>query len=113
MTTTGTVTAAVGTDRYHPPRNLRHMFRPPRVVTSSMTRFGLAGLGAVLAFGALTLVAVSRVSMSEALNAAEERARLAGYGIVEPALDPAIVDPSPRSAALEIGHGSELAGLGK
>ena len=64
-----------------------------------MTRFGLAGLGAVLAFGALTLVAVSRVSMSEALNAAEERARLAGYGIVEPALDPAIVDPSPRSAA--------------
>lgn len=63
-----------------------------RFATSSVTRFGLSGLVAVLAVGAITLVAVSRISTSEALNSAKERARLAGYGIVEPALDAAIID---------------------
>ena len=69
-----------------------------RFATSSVTRFGLAGLVAVLAVGAITLVAVSRISTSEALNSAKERARLAGYGIVEPALDAAIIDGGPRAA---------------
>jgi two-component system, NarL family, sensor kinase len=74
------------------------MFHRPKLVGSAMTRFGLAGLLAVLVLGALTLVAVSRVSESEALDAAKERARLAGYGIVEPALNPILLDPSQSEA---------------
>lgn len=75
------------------------MSRQPKVVRSSVTRFGLAGLGAVLVLGALILVAVSRISTGEALKAAEERARLAGLGIVEPALSDAIAEPPPESAS--------------
>ena len=74
------------------------MPRHPNVVRVAMTRFALAGLGAVLALGALTLLAVSRISNTEALNTAKERARLAGYGIVEPSLDPAILTQSPKTA---------------
>jgi two-component system, NarL family, sensor kinase len=75
------------------------MSAQPKVVRSSVVRFGLAGLGAVLVLGALTLVAISRISTNEALKAAEERARLAGHGIVEPALDGAIAEPPPESAS--------------
>ncbi len=64
-----------------------------------MTRFALAGLGAVLALAGLTLFAVSRISNTEALNTAKERARLAGYGIVEPTLDPAILTQSAKTAS--------------
>ncbi len=68
------------------------MLRRSKIVTSSVTRFGLAGLASVVALGALTLIAVSRISTTESLNLAKERARLAGYGIVEPALDSAILN---------------------
>ncbi len=88
------------------------MSRRPRIVDSSVTRFGLAGLGAVLVLGALTLVAVSRISTGEALRAAEERARLAGRGIVEPALDDAIAEP-PSGSASGSEHAAALAALAK
>lgn len=67
------------------------MTRRPSTVTSSVTRFGLAGLVAMLALGGLILVAVSRISTSEALRSARERAELAGHGVVEPALDDALL----------------------
>ncbi len=86
------------------------MARKHRLVDSSVTRFGLAGLGAVLVVGALTLVALSRISASEALRAAEERARLAGRGIVEPALDDAIAEP-PSESASGSEHAATLAAL--
>jgi two-component system, NarL family, sensor kinase len=70
----------------------------PKLVGSAMTRFGLAGLLAVLALGALTLIAVSRISKTEALNTAKERANLAGYGIIEPGLNPILLDPADTDA---------------
>lgn len=58
-----------------------------RLLEPAVARFALAGLLAVVALGALILAAVSRVSTAEALSNAKDRARLAGHGIVEPALD--------------------------
>ncbi len=68
-------------------------------MTSEVTRFGLAGLGAVALLTGLVLVGVSRVSTSESLRAAREQARLAGYGIVEPALTDALIKDRPDSDA--------------
>ncbi len=68
-------------------------------MTSEVTRFGLAGLAAVAVLGALVLTVVSRVSTTESLRAARDQARLAGYGIVEPALLDALAGPRPGSAA--------------
>ncbi len=66
-------------------------------MTSEVTRFGLAGLAAVAVLGGLVLVAVSRVSTTESLRSARDQARLAGYGIVEPALLDALTDDRPAS----------------
>ncbi len=66
--------------------------RPPKLVGSAIFRFGAAGLVAVLALGGLVLFAIARVSHREALRSAVDRAYLAGYGIVEPALDTALLD---------------------
>ena len=57
----------------------------------------MAGLVAVIALGGLTLYVVSGISTSESLNAAKERARLAGYGIVEPSLQSALLAGRPES----------------
>jgi two-component system, NarL family, sensor kinase len=62
------------------------MARQPTSVAAAVTRFGVAGLVAVTALGGLILFAVSRISTAEALRSAQDRARLAGYGIVEPSL---------------------------
>jgi two-component system, NarL family, sensor kinase len=70
------------------------MTRQQSSVTSAVTRFGLAGLVAVAALGGLVLFAVSRISTTEALRSAQERGRLAGHGIIEPALDDALMDTS-------------------
>lgn len=67
-------------------------------VSSAVTRFGLAGLLAVTALGALVLFAVSRISTQEALRSAQDRARLAGRGIIEPALVTALLDPETNDA---------------
>lgn len=68
-----------------------------KFIASSVTRFGMAGLVAVIALGGLTLYVVSGISTSESLNAAKERARLAGHGIVEPALQSALLADRPGS----------------
>ncbi len=68
------------------------MSRRPRPVVAATIRFGLAGLVAVLVLGALILFAVARISTDEALRSARDRARLAGHGIVEPALPEGLVD---------------------
>jgi two-component system NarL family sensor kinase len=70
---------------------------PHSPARSAVARFGAAGLLAVLLLGGLVLVAVSRVSTVEALRSARDRARLAGYGIVEPALAPGLT--TARSAS--------------
>ena len=74
------------------------MTRHRTSVTAAVTRFGLAGLLAVLALGALILFAVSRISTQEALRSAQDRARLAGRGIVEPALMTALLNPESNDA---------------
>jgi two-component system, NarL family, sensor kinase len=74
------------------------MTRRRTSVTSAVTRFGLAGLLAVTALGALVLFAVSRISTQEALRSAQDRARLAGRGIVEPALLTALLKPETNDA---------------
>lgn len=63
-------------------------------MTAEVTRFGLAGLAAMAVLVGLVLAAVSRVSTTEALAAARNQASLAGYGIVEPALTPALMQTS-------------------
>ncbi len=60
-------------------------------VSRAVTRFGVAGLVAVAALGGFVLFAVSRISTTEALRSAQERGRLAGLGIIEPALDDALL----------------------
>jgi two-component system, NarL family, sensor kinase len=52
--------------------------------SGEVLRFAAAGLVAVMALGAILLGLLSRISTAEALNSARERARLAGYGVVEP-----------------------------
>jgi two-component system, NarL family, sensor kinase len=74
------------------------MTRRRTSVTAAVTRFGLAGLLAVTALGALILFGVSRVSTQEALRSAQDRARLAGRGIVEPALLTALLKPETNDA---------------
>jgi two-component system, NarL family, sensor kinase len=59
----------------------------PRRPSSELVRFGAAGLGAVVLLTGIVLVLLARISTSESLRSAEARARLAGYGIVEPLLD--------------------------
>jgi two-component system, NarL family, sensor kinase len=66
---------------------------------SAVTSFGLAGLGAVLLLIALIIVVLSRISVTEARLGANERARLAGYGIVEPTLANEILDAGPTTVA--------------
>jgi two-component system, NarL family, sensor kinase len=70
------------------------MTRQRSSVTSAVTRFGVAGLVAVAALGGLVLFAVSRISTTEALRSAQERGRLAGHGIIEPALNDALMETS-------------------
>lgn len=79
------------------------MARRSSSVTLAVARFGLAGLVVVTALGALSLFAISRISTGEALRSAQERARLAGRGIVEPALDDDLLasDPTSRRGAQE------------
>ncbi len=74
------------------------MTRRRTSVTVAVTRFGVAGLLAVMALGALILFAVSRISTQEALRSAQDRARLAGRGIVEPALLTALLKPETNDA---------------
>ena len=74
------------------------MTRRRTSVTAAVTRFGLAGLIAVTALGILILLAVSRVSTAEALRSAQDRARLAGHGIVEPVLLSALLKPETNDA---------------
>lgn len=71
-----------------------------RPLRAAELRFAAAGLIAVVALGAFVLLAVSRISTNESLRTARERAELAGRGIVEPALDSAILGalPEARSA---------------
>lgn len=73
------------------------MSRRSTSVTSEVTRFGVAGLAAVGVLSLLLLSAVSRVSTRESLRAARDQARLAGYGIVEPALLDALTKDRPAS----------------
>ncbi len=70
-----------------------------RTDAAAIARFALAGLGSVALLGTLILFAVSRISTSEALDAAEERARLAGYGIIEPALSNISTPPTETELA--------------
>ena len=67
----------------------------PTSVRREVARFGLAGLAALAVFVILVVIAVSRVGTTEALRSARDQARLAGYGIVEPALDAALLKGSP------------------
>ncbi len=69
----------------------------PTSVRREVTRFGLAGLAALAVFVALVVIAVSRVGTTEALRSARDQARLAGYGIVEPALDASLLLGPPNS----------------
>jgi two-component system, NarL family, sensor kinase len=66
-----------------------------RSVAAAVARFGTAGLLALVALGGLMLTAISRISTSEALDSARERARLAGYGVVEPSIDSALTTLGP------------------
>ncbi len=68
------------------------MTKRARTDTASTARFALTGLASIALLGSLILFAVSRISTSEALRSAEERARLAAYGIVEPALNSSLAD---------------------
>jgi two-component system, NarL family, sensor kinase len=87
--------------------NLHNVTRPLHLARSSVARFGAAGFVAVVLLGFLTLFSVAKVSSQESLKAAEERGRLAGIGIVEPALDASLtlesdgVNVEKRQAALD------------
>ncbi len=62
-------------------------------------RFGLAGLAAVALLGGILLALLSRIATDEALSNARERARLSGYGIVEPLITTDVLRSSKQTAA--------------
>ncbi len=69
---------------------------------TSVMRFGLAGMAAVLCIGALTLFAVARVSREQAMTQAIDRTRLAAFGVIEPVLSVrALIPKSPEYLALD------------
>jgi two-component system, NarL family, sensor kinase len=71
--------------------------------TGEVLRFGLAGLVAIALLGGLLLALLSRIATNEALANSRERARLAGYGVVEPLISATILGSAAEAApALEI-----------
>lgn len=72
-----------------------------------MLRFALAGLVAFALLGLILLLLLSKIATSEALRSAREGARLAGYGIIEPAVSAGLLG-SPETAAPEIALLDEL-----
>jgi two-component system, NarL family, sensor kinase len=61
-------------------------------------RFALAGFGAIALLGVLLMIVFSRIATTEALKAAREGARLAGYGIVEPAASASLLGSATEAA---------------
>ena len=66
----------------------------PLSVRRALSRFALAGLLAVLVTTGLTWIVVRRAGSDQARRAARQQARLAGQGIVEPALADGILTGS-------------------
>ena len=82
-----------------PPPNLTPVSRRRSALSAEVLRFALAGFGAVALLGLLLLVVLSRIATSESLASAREGARLAGYGIVEPAVSGDLLGSAEEAAA--------------
>ncbi len=65
---------------------------------SEVLRFALAGLVAFALLGVILLLLLSKIATGEALRSAKEGARLAGYGIVEPAVSADLLGPADTAA---------------
>ena len=64
-----------------------------------VAQFALAGLAVLAVFGAASLLVLRSLGQNEALRDARQFATLAGQGIVEPAIQPGLLDGAPASIA--------------
>jgi hypothetical protein len=71
----------------------------PRGVRRVVWRFALSGLGALILLGAAGVYVLRHTGRSEAIRTAKEVAQVAGRGVVEPALTPALMRGDPRAIA--------------
>ncbi len=71
----------------------------PRGVRRVVWRFALSGLGALILLGTAGVYVLRHTGRSEAIRNAKEVAQVAGRGVVEPALTPALMRGDPRAIA--------------
>jgi two-component system, NarL family, sensor kinase len=88
----GGLSARLGSPRWVRPRERESVAR-------AVFRFVMASVIAVIVLAALGLVVLNRTAKSEAIRDATQLTRLTGQGIVEPALDDALLSGSPAAIA--------------
>jgi two-component system NarL family sensor kinase len=71
----------------------------PRGVRRVVSRFALSGLAALILLGAAGVYVLRHTGRSEAIRNATEVAQVAGRGVVEPALTPALMRGDPAAVA--------------
>jgi two-component system, NarL family, sensor kinase len=71
----------------------------PHGVRRVVSRFALSGLAALILLGAAGVYVLRHTGRSEAIRNATEVAQVAGRGVVEPALTPALMRGDPRAIA--------------
>jgi two-component system, NarL family, sensor kinase len=80
-------------------RNEQQRADDRRGVRRVVSRFALSGLGALILLGAAGVYVLRHTGRSEAIRNAKEVAQVAGRGVVEPALTPALMRGDPRAIA--------------
>jgi signal transduction histidine kinase len=73
--------------------------RRPRVLTAPLAQFALASLVAVLVVGGAGLALLRHAARADAIDDATTVARLAGHGIVQPSVTPALLRGEPAALA--------------
>jgi two-component system NarL family sensor kinase len=82
-----------------PPRRTTTPERLQRWAASPVVQFAVSGLVALTVVGLLAVQLVQRTAQTEALRDAKDLTRVAGQGIVAPALSPAVMRGEPRALA--------------
>jgi two-component system NarL family sensor kinase len=71
----------------------------PEDIRRAVTRYAVSGLAALILLGAAGVYLLRHIGQSEAIRNATAVAELAGHGIVEPALTPAVMKGDPAAIA--------------